>query len=69
MEQAHPGGVVQGQAEVEEWAVPAGEEWAAPERVQVQKGSACALNVARLCHTKRESHVTTGNVPSVVRKW
>jgi hypothetical protein len=68
-EQARPGGAVLEQGEVQEWVDPVGEEWVAPERVQVQKESVYALNVARLSPMKRESLATTGNVPNVGRRW
>ena len=44
MEQAHLGAVVQEQVEVQEWVGLGWDEWAAPEQVQVQQGSAFVPN-------------------------
>lgn len=45
MEQAHPGGVDQGQEEKQEWVDLVGEEWEAPARVLVLEENVSARNV------------------------
>ena len=69
MEQAHLGAVVQEQVEVQEWVGLGWEEWAAPEQVQVQQGSASVLN-AELSHLMRlEFPVPTRIAPNVEQRW
>ena len=68
-EQAHPGGVVQEQAEVQEWVDLVGEEWAAPEQVQVRQENACVQNAERLLLMKSEFPVTIRIAPNVVQRW
>ena len=58
MGQVHPGGVVQEQAEVQEWVELEGEEWVVPERVQDQEENVCVQNVERLLLMKLEHPVT-----------
>jgi hypothetical protein len=57
-EQAHPGEVVQEQAEVQEWVDLVREEWAVQEPVQVRQENACVQNAERLLLTKLEHPVT-----------
>ena len=52
------GGVVQEQAEAQEWEDPVAEEWAAPELGQGLEGIVCVQNVARLLLTKSEHPAT-----------
>jgi hypothetical protein len=54
MEKVPPGGAVQGQVEVQEWVVPVGEEWVAPEPVQVLVENVFVLNVEQLLLMKLE---------------
>jgi hypothetical protein len=68
-EQAHPGGAVLEQGEAQEWVDPVGEEWAAPERVQVRMENALVLNVERVSLMKWMSPVIIGNAPNVGQKW
>ena len=58
MELAHPGEVVQEQAEVQEWVGLVGEEWAAPEPVQVRLENVCVQNAERLLLMKQERRAT-----------
>ena len=68
-EQAHPGEVVQEQAEVAEWVDREGERWMAPEQVQAQQGSVFVPN-AELSHLMRlEFLVLLSNVPNVGQRW
>jgi hypothetical protein len=67
-EQDHPGGAVQEQGEVLEWVELDEEEWAAPERVQVQMENVLVLNVEQLSLMKWVSPATIGNVPNVERR-
>ena len=69
MELALPGEVVQEQAEVQEWVDLAGEEWAAPGRVQVRAENACVQNAERLLLMKSEHPVTLWNVPNAEQRW
>jgi hypothetical protein len=68
-EQAHPEVLVQEQAEVQEWVDLVGEEWAAPEPVQVRLENALVLNVERVSPMKPEYPVTTKAVQNVVQRW
>jgi hypothetical protein len=58
MERVHPGGVVRERAEVQERVDLVGEEWAAPERVQVQLENACVQNAKRLFLMRSEHPAT-----------
>ena len=58
MELAHPGEVVQEQAEVREWVDLAWEEWMVPEQVQDQEEIACVQNAERLSLMKQERRAT-----------
>jgi hypothetical protein len=57
-EQAHPGGAVLEQGEAQECVDLVGEEWAAPERVQVRMENACAQNAEQLLLMKSGRPVT-----------
>jgi hypothetical protein len=67
-EQALLGVVVRVPGEAQEWVDPGGEEWAAPERVQVRMENALVLNVERLSPMKSASPVIIGNAPNVGQK-
>jgi len=60
--------VVQEQAEVQEWADLAGEEWVAPEQVRVLEENACVLNVELLYLMKPESLVPSKSVQNAAQK-
>ena len=69
MELVHPGVVVREQAEVPEWVDLAGEEWAAPELVQVRLETVCVQN-AELSHLMRlEFLALLSNVLNVGQRW
>jgi hypothetical protein len=57
-ELAHPGGVVQEQAEVQEWVDLVREGWVVPEPVQDPEENACARNAERLLLMKQERRAT-----------
>ena len=57
-EPARPEGLVQEQAEVQEWADLAGEEWVAPEQVRALRENACVQNAERLLLMKQERLAT-----------
>jgi len=68
-EKVHPGVVVREQEEVQEWVDLVEEEWAAPEPVQAQQGSAFVRN-AELSHLMRlEFPVTKRIVLNVGQRW
>jgi len=50
--------LVQEQAEVQEWVDLVGEEWAAPEPVQVRQENVCVQNAERLLLMKQERRAT-----------
>ena len=50
--------LVQEQAEVQEWVDLVGEEWAAPEPVQVRLENVCVQNAERLLLMKEERRAT-----------
>ncbi len=58
IEQVLPGGVVQGQVEVQEWVAPVGEGWEAQELAQVLVENAFVLNAERLLIMKLEYPAT-----------
>ena len=57
-EKVHPGEVAQGQEEVLEWVDLVGEEWAAPEQVQVRLENVCVPNAGLLFLMKSEHPAT-----------
>jgi hypothetical protein len=65
MEQAHLGGVVQGQAEVQEWVDLVGEGWAAPEREQVLGENVSARSAEQRFPMRPEFPVLIRNAPNV----
>ena len=67
-EQAHPEALVQEQAEVQEWVDLVGEEWAAPEPVQVRLENVCVQNVELLYLMKPESLAPTRSVQNAAQK-
>jgi hypothetical protein len=68
-EQARREALVQEQAEVQEWGDLVGEEWAAPEPVQVRQENVCVQN-AELSHLMRlEFPVTKRIVLNVGQRW
>ena len=58
MGQAPPGGAVLEQGEAQEWVDLVGEEWAAPEPVQVRLENVCVQNAERLLLMKQERRAT-----------
>jgi hypothetical protein len=68
-ELVHPGGVVQEQAEVQEWVELGEEEWAAPEPVQVRMENALVLNAERVSLMKWGCPVIIGNAQNAGQKW
>lgn len=69
MELVHFGGVVQEQGEAQEWVDLVGEEWAAPERVQVRMENACVQNAGLSVLMRPESHASIRAAQNVERGW
>jgi hypothetical protein len=64
-EQAHPGGAVPEQGEVQEWADLVGEGWAAPEREQVLGENVSARSAEQRFPMRPEFLVLIKNAPNV----
>jgi hypothetical protein len=69
MEQAHSGGVVQEQAEVQEWVDLAGEGWEDREPVRALRENASVLSVGLRFPMRSGFPVTTKTVQNVVQRW
>jgi hypothetical protein len=69
MEKVHPEVVAQGQEEVQEWVDLVGEEWGAPEPVQVQQGSAFVPNAELSYLMRPEFPVIRKIAPNVEQRW
>ena len=68
-EQVHREEVVRGRVEVQEWVDLVGEEWAAPEPVQVRQENVCVQNAERLLLMKSERPVTRKIARNAGQKW